>query len=232
MSRDYAGRRPVWWKLPKIRFAQVLRGALFVAIVGVLAALYPTRDRHEYDALVVGAISPFEVIAPERFQVRKSRDAYIEEVDAARRAVPPVLVLDPDLPQSRALALDALLQELSSRRNTAVTDSVLHQLRRSYPELGAMLEATTRFLLARGARAPARLEKLEATVDTLLARAYVPGIIARKSDIFMEGEAELSRVGPGGEERLPASSILDIDEFTLTLQEETGSLLPQGTSGG
>ena len=201
-----------------------------MAIVGILTALYPTRERHEYNAFVADAIAPLEVIAPERFQVRKSRDEYIEEVDAARRAVPPVLQLYSALPQERALALRTLFEELGSLQNTAVTDSVMHQLRRSFPELGPVSEATIRFLLARGARAARRLERLEATVDTLLARAYAPGIVMRKPDIFLEGDAELTRVSQEGEERLPVSSILDIDEFTLTLQEEIGSLLPQSTT--
>ncbi|MDP6776241.1 MAG: HDIG domain-containing protein, partial [Candidatus Latescibacteria bacterium] len=230
-SREFTGSRSDWVKrLPRIQFAQVLRGALFVAIVAVLAALYPPRERHEYDAFQVGAIAPFEVIAPERFQIRKSRDEYLEEVEAARRAVPPVLELNGDLAQSRIQALGSLIGALPALRTTAVTDSVLQGLRRSFPELGAVTEATTRFLLAQGARASGKLKRIEQTVDTLLVMAYAPGIVASKSDVFREGEAELTHVSQGSEERLPVSGILDIDEFTLTLQEEIGGLIPQGTS--
>ncbi|MDA0747092.1 MAG: HDIG domain-containing protein [bacterium] len=230
LNRDPRRRATRKFRFSRVRGEDILRAGLLLVLVGMLTALFPaTRQSYEYGAFRQGSIAPEEVIAPETFKVLKNKPEYTSEVETAQSEIPPVVVFAPHLPEERDRSLRLFFQDFT-RTSTTAPDSVLFRLRQAHPEIGPVSESSLRYLLDRAATDRKTLNQMHSTIRGLLAEIYNTGVIADKSLIARGGATEVLLLKNESEQRASMADIRDLEEFTLSLQEEIAHLLPRSTT--
>jgi putative nucleotidyltransferase with HDIG domain len=231
LGREHGGRNARGKKgKRRISADSVLRGAIFLALVGLLTLFYPaTRQSYEYSAFREGTIAPEEVIAPETFKVRKNKEEYDRDIGAVREETLSVLYYDSLIPTEKEQSLNLLFVDLVHLSSSAVPDSVLHRLEQIHPEIGPISESSLRFLFTQAANYSDGLQNLKNAARNLLRTIYDAGVIEDKSRISGEGVSEATVIWSSSEERVPLSQIRDMETSILGLREDIAAQLPQAT---
>lgn len=225
-SGNFQAQKNQW--IPYIGGEQILRSGLFLILIVILTALYPTRRSYEYHAFREGTIASEEVIAPETFKVHKSETEYIKEINTVQNEIPPVLVFQSGTFLEREQTINTLFNDLAYLRKQAVPDSVLYAFKQSHPETGPISESTLRFLVAQILTAPKNIKLIKKTVQNIFTTVYNTGIIDWETYIPEKKPKKITFVRDNKEQKISIEEILDTQTFFLTLQEDINKQLPQG----
>jgi len=199
-----------------VRIADSAEKWLLLAVVlAALFPLFPSERRAVGSLLQEGAISKKTVIAPFAFKVLKDEEELRKEREAAERAVPPVLVLDPGV---GAAALSKL-ENLEAWADTAAGEEDSSLAAPGDIPLGLGVEEAS-FLLFGGEAARGLLEDLR----TFLERLFDGGIMSEKVARVMVGWQVASVITPQAEMRVPAEKLVDISRIEMLARERAERL--------
>ncbi len=201
----------------RIRGLNALLGALLVASLLWLYPPFKPAERYEYR---VGDVTQTgeEVIAPVSFSVPIDPEQLERERAAASLGVPPVYRHDRGVAHQMRRNLAKLKQDLEAVQaldSLETLDQRTDRLQGLYP--GLEREAI-RTLLEREGELPI-LATVSTTVDSFIARGILDtGLPIDQSRL---DEPSINLLLPGEERRLAASRMVDQEELTRLLEEET-----------
>lgn len=193
-----------------------IKTCLMLITAGLITALYPSNQYHEYSNFREGAISPEEIIAPQTFSVFKRQEEYSQEVLAARANVVPIVLLNKEIEKNRLSDLENFLNQLREIPRQNRPDTLIYNIKNAHTELGALSESTFQELLTSSSHSPTTLAKIGETTKALLQTAYQQGVLAQnKNDLQSD---EITKMAGTTAIRISLDQILDRETFIQNLQ--------------
>jgi cyclic-di-AMP phosphodiesterase PgpH len=205
-----------------------IKTLLLLITASLITALYPSNQYREYSNFREGAISPEEIIAPQTFSVYKRQEEYSKEVVSARISIVPIVRLNEEIQNTTLVNLETFLAQLRELPKQMRPDTLIHTLKQTHTELGALSESTFQELLTSSNYSPTTLQKIGTITKTLLSGAYQQGILDQnKRDLQTN---QITQVSGNATDKVPIDQILDHDTFILSLQSLIKHQWPEATA--
>lgn len=222
--------------LPRILMAGIL--------LGVIVSMMPSERPFEYGNLVVGSISPQEIIAPFTFPVIKSKDVLEQERENARRNEPAVFRKYPQIRHVQEIKIKNFIAELSAFFQNSTRHTNQSQIRNrpadktdQLDSLLSQIHLKYNFILNRedllflyDLYKQKKFTTFSQNLNVFLLTLYNRGVInISKSEIR---ESKISIDQNGLEEKVDTQSLLDQEEAKKYIQELIQSQFPEDNQVG
>jgi len=216
---------PHWWQS---QGNNIIKTCLLLLTAGLITALFPSSQYHEYSNFREGAIAPAEIIAPQTFSVLKRQDEYAQETQGAKNTVAPIVRLDIEIQNLKLVDYANFLKKIQTIQPQTHSDSLIQNIRQNHAALGSLSESTFQELFTASQQSPKTLQKIASISRDILQQAYQKGILHQKKTIL--NHREITRITPNAHERVLLENILDQETFTQGLQERIRSQWANATA--
>lgn len=206
----------------------LFRLGLILLLISGLTMLFPAQQSYEYSGFREGTISQAEVIAPQTFSVFKNPEDYQREVAMARREIRPLMIYHDSVHVGKLKALSAFFTDIK-RHVLADETASAHLPSTSSRHQENISTATLQMIMAQASRDIRNLDRLNTAVSDLLEQTYEIGIIARKADVPVDGNGEITLNRNNLEHRIKLDTLLDLSGISLYLQEVIKKRLPNAS---
>jgi putative nucleotidyltransferase with HDIG domain len=216
---------PHWWQA---QGNNIIKTCLLLLTAGLITALFPSSQYHEYSNFREGAIAPEEIIAPQTFSVLKRQEEYAQETLSAKNAIAPIVLLDKEIQNQKLSDFNNFFKMIQAIQPQTHSDSLILNIRQGHAALGALSESTFQELFTASQQSPKTLQKIASISRDILQQAYQQGILQQKKNTL--NHREITRITSNSQERLLLENILDQETFTQGLQERIRSQWANATA--
>ncbi|MFT5366771.1 MAG: putative nucleotidyltransferase with HDIG domain [Candidatus Latescibacterota bacterium] len=177
-----------WWQT---QGTNAIKISLLILTAGLITALFPSNQFHEYSNFRESAIAPEEIIAPQTFSVIKRTQEYEQAKQAARDAIAPIVILNQEIQNTQLTDFERFISQLQELQPQTRPDSLIYNVKQNYPALGPLSESTFHELLNASNRSPKTLQKIITISRDILVSAYQGGILQQKKSTLNHREVTL-----------------------------------------